>query len=116
MIGIVLIYIALLLIGFVAPVALIWHVLRSFKTLKQYFFKIAVSLDQMGNVIASAMMNDVLIKQNSKHKFGNEDETISAVIGKNKITETLTIAGYFIYKTLNFIEKNHCENAVLNEK
>lgn len=93
----------------------------AFKNLSNYLFVIAISIDQKGNVIMAELFNDILIRNKyklnsfnptkyntiSKHLFGNEDETISSVLGKNSIKGTLTTTGKVLNWILSAIEPNH---------
>ena len=83
----------------------------SFKKLGNYWFIMAISVDQLGNVVMSSLFNDILIKKYG-HKFGDEDETVSMVLGVNKATGTLTKLGKLIADILNKIEHNHVEKAI----
>lgn len=58
----------------------------------------ALSIDQFANVAFQEFWNITLIKKQG-YKFGNPDETISGVLGKNKKRNTLSKIG----KTLDFI-------------
>jgi len=82
----------------------------SFKKLNSWWFVMAVSVDQLGNVVMSTLFNDILITK-SGYQFGNEDYTISFVLGVNKKTGTLTKLGKFIADALNKIDNNHVEKA-----
>lgn len=84
---------------------------NSFKAVSDYFFKIAVSIDQLGNVISADLFNDIMIKENG-FKFGEEDETISSVIGRNYKANTLKPLGRSLRFYLDSIEKNHCINSI----
>lgn len=77
--------------------------------IENYLFQIAVTIDQMGNVICAYMFNDVLIR-NKYYKFGNPDETISSVLGKNK--SNLRLIGRVLRWFLDKVEKNHIEKSV----
>ncbi len=80
----------------------------------QYFKAIALSIDQLGNVAFAGLLNDVLIDKTLiklAHNFGDEDETISEVLGWNKLTGALSPTGIKLVKILNFIDKNHVEDA-----
>ena len=79
---------------------------------KKYLYKIALGIDQLGNVICAKLFNLTLIYHSSIHKFGNEDETISGVIGKNKRANTLTILGKLLDMLLEIIDKNHSIGAI----
>jgi 8-oxo-dGTP diphosphatase len=78
----------------------------------KYLYNIALSIDQLGNVVCEQLFNLTLIYPSSIHKFGNEDETISGVIGKNKRANTLTFAGRLLDKLLDIIDKNHSIEAI----
>ena len=78
----------------------------------RYFKNIAKGIDIFGNVLCAPLFNLILIKGDSNNKFGAWGETISSVIGKNKLTSTLLTLGIVTYKTLNFIETNHCEDSI----
>jgi len=57
-----------------------------------YFKSSAVNLDKFGNREFRTLFNKILI--NSKgYKFGDINETISSVLGKNQLTCTLTKCG-----------------------
>jgi 8-oxo-dGTP diphosphatase len=79
---------------------------------RKYFYNIARAIDQLGNVVCARLFNLTLIKHYSIYKFGNEDETISSVIGKNKLNNTLTFIGRFLYYFLELIDKNHSIKAI----
>jgi hypothetical protein len=79
---------------------------------KKYLYNIARGIDQLGNVVCGRLFNLTLIISNSIHKFGNEDETISSVIGKNKLANTLTFVGRLLDKLLDIIDKNHSTDAI----
>ena len=83
----------------------------SYKKLNNYFLDIAIAVDQLGNVFCRHLLNKALAK-NSKHLFGNPDETVSGVLGKNKKAGTLTKLGLWIADNLNMLEKNHVEKAI----
>ena len=78
---------------------------------KKYIYNIALGIDQLGNVVCARLFNFFLIDITG-HKFGNEDETISSVIGKNKKTNTLTALGMLLDAFLEAIDKNHSADAV----
>ena len=82
---------------------------------KKHLYNIAKGIDQLGNVVCNQLFNLSLIKK-SGHRFGNEDETISSVIGKNKRTCTLTVTGRLLDKLLDIIDKNHSIKAIEEDK
>ncbi len=74
-------------------------------------YKVALAIDQLGNVVCARLFNFFLIDIEG-HKFGNEDETISSVLGKNKRTNTLTLFGILLDVLLELIDKNHNIKAI----
>ena len=76
-----------------------------------YFLKSAIALDQLGNVMCQDLFNSTLIKDNS-NPFGNEDETISSVLGKNLRSNNLTKAGKVLNYILNTIDPGHSINSI----
>jgi 8-oxo-dGTP diphosphatase len=77
--------------------------------------KIAISIDQLGNVILAPIMNLIFIKKDG-FKFGEPDMTISMVLGVNKQRKKLTYLGIFVALFLNKIEKDHVEKAIEADK
>ena len=73
---------------------------------KKYLKGVAHSLDQTGNMVCERLFNYVLIKHRI-HRFGNPDETISSVLGKNKQIDNLTRVGKSLDKILDKIDSNH---------
>ena len=69
--------------------------------------QLALAKDQYGNGLGKYVFNHTLITDDSIHLFGNIDETISSVIGKNKKAGTLTRSGKFVDKILEIIDENH---------
>jgi hypothetical protein len=67
---------------------------------------LAIAKDQYGNAIGKYLFNWLLIKKDG-YKFGNIDETISSVVGKNKVKVTLTIFGKILDSVLSMLEKDH---------
>ena len=82
-----------------------------FRKTNKYFRLLAISIDQMGNVAMQDLFDDILIKKKG-YKFGNIDETISSVLGKNERMQTLTSLGRAIVSFLNFIDSNHTLNSI----
>jgi hypothetical protein len=78
----------------------------------QYEWNLAMSIDQTLNVALQYTLNDTMIKNHSKDKYGNADETISGVTGKNQLADTLTWFGKLVNSGLNKLEKNHSINSI----
>jgi len=111
--GLALMILAFILAGVLLPLGFIYQLISSLlKASNQYLFKIAKSIDQLGNVVCKDLFNLTLIKQDHLNGFGNEDETISSVLGKNKGLNNLTWIGKALERLLNLIDKNHVEKAI----
>ena len=111
--GILLAFIAVILTVIIAPFALVYEIITlvRFSKVSEYFFNIAISIDQLGNVVCQGLFNDLLITKDG-FKFGNPDETISSVLGRNYKTNTLKPIGKFIRWVLDKIEPNHCIKSI----
>ena len=79
---------------------------------KGYFKSSAINIDKFGNREFRTSLNKCLINENSPFQFGNINETISSVLGKNKRFGHLTKFGKVICKILDTIDKNHCEKSI----
>lgn len=77
-----------------------------------YFIDTAATVDRYGNRDLRKLWNSTLIRKESKHHFGNIDETISSVLGKNQRDNTLTYTGKFLAWILDTIDKDHCKNSI----
>ena len=110
--GFILTLIAILLFTIIAPIGFIYEIIYLISVaIHDYFFRIAISIDQLGNVVCGQLFNAILIKKD-QDKFGNPDETISSVLGKNKQVNNLTIAGKLLSFLLNTIQNSHVEKAI----
>ena len=111
--------IAFVLLVTTTPIGFVYALLRQLflgkiKTLQIYFIEVALSLDNAGNVIMQHLLNDtLLIKNTNTYQFGNKKETISSVIGKNHLTNTLSPLGKALNTFLNFIDKDHSLNSII---
>lgn len=94
------------------PLCYTWGIFASIKNKEFSLWHLQLSLakDKWGNVLIKYPANFLLIKKNG-YKFGYHTETISKVLGKNKMHNTLTILGKCICYVLNKLDKNHVENA-----
>lgn len=110
--GFILLIIALLLSVLILPIGFAFQIITSiFRAVDKYMFTIAKSIDQLGNVVCEHLFNVTLIKKNG-YKFGNEDVTISHVLGMNEKTDTLSFAGKMLAWLLNTIDKDHNQKAI----
>jgi len=76
-----------------------------------YFKSSAVNLDKFGNREFRTLFNKVLINDKG-HRFGNIEETISSVLGKNQLTGTLTKWGLILVWILDKIENDHALKSI----
>jgi hypothetical protein len=111
--------IAFVLLITTAPIGFFYALLRQLlfgklKTLSIYFLEVAISIDNTGNVIMQYLLNDLLlVKRPTTYYFGNKKETISSVIGKNSLTNTLSALGKALNTFLNWIDKDHSFNSIM---
>lgn len=96
-------------------ILLIFKPLTFFKNTFAWAREIAVSIDKLGNVVLQYPLNKWFITE-SGYKFGNYENTISYVLGYNKINGGLRYPGIFLCAVLNTLDKNHVENAVTIKK
>lgn len=109
-------YILLLLLAILLAVVLlpIGFVVGMFYSGRgEHLYKICQGIDQLGNVVCARLFDAILIKK-SGYQFGNEDEVISSVLGKNCQAGTLTFVGKALNALLNAIWKNHTIKAIEN--
>ena len=111
--------IAFVLVVTTTPIGFVYALLRQLfvgkiKILQIYFIEVALALDNAGNVIMQHLLNDTLLIQNTNtYLFGNKKETISSVIGKNHLTNTLSPLGKALNSFLNYIDKDHSLNSII---
>ena len=108
-INLLLALVALVAIVLLAPTGWVLGVIFSLDK-SQYNLNIAISLDQLGNVILGPLMN-ILLRKKDGHLFGNPDETISFVLGENKASGHLRKLGKSIADGLNKVDPDHVEKA-----
>jgi len=112
----ILFLISFFLVALFTPIGMIFTIIKSFLFLDYdyanlYFKKLAISLDQLGNVSMATIFNIIFITSD-KHLFGNPDETISSVLGKNKLNNTLSYLGKRLDALLNGLDENHSINSI----
>lgn len=81
------------------------------KQLNKWFYKMALSIDQFGNVSCGSTLKLCLTKGRN-YPFGGEDDTVSYVLGRNSRRGNLTMLGRCVRNVLNFIEKDHVDIAI----
>ncbi|SIS86923.1 hypothetical protein SAMN05421766_104508 [Zobellia uliginosa] len=115
-IGALLFLISIILLLITGPIGFIYGIFHSLftrgaKGIGEYLLKIAISIDQLGNVMMQHVLNLLWTNENG-YKFGNRDETISSALGRNKKLGTLTAPGKLIDKILDTIDPNHSLNSI----
>ncbi|WP_282054477.1 hypothetical protein [Maribacter luteus] len=116
LIGLLLFCISIILMLVTGPLGFIYGIFHSlftqgFSGIGEFLLKIAISIDQLGNVMMQHLLNQLWIKK-AGYRFGNRDETISSVLGKNKQSDTLTGFGKAIDKILDIIDPDHSLNSI----
>ena len=110
--GFILLITAIAISVIILPIGFSYQIISSlFRAVNEYLFKVSKSIDQLGNVVCRDLFNDTLIKKGG-YRFGNEDKTISHVLGMNEITNTLSVAGKILAWILNTIDKDHNKKAI----
>lgn len=114
--GLLLFIVSLLLKRFLEPFMYIFSSIVALTKgeWNQYNTNLAIAIDQYGNGLSKYLFNAVLIKKTSVHKFGNIDETISSVIGKNKVAGTLSWMGNVVDIVLDSLDPNHSIKSIDN--
>jgi len=115
-IGLLLFFLSIILFSITVPFGIIYGIFHNlfsqgFKGIGEYLLKISISIDQLGNVLMQHLLNALWVKKEG-YLFGNRDETISSVLGKNKSQNTLTAFGKLIDSILDFIDPNHSLNSI----
>ena len=107
----------ILVVGFTMlsfGVSVVYYLFAPYKGLKvlgNWLYLMALSLDQFGNVSCAVTLQYAMSKKGG-YPFGDEDLTVSYVLGKNKQINKLTWFGRMICNILHLIDKNHVEKAV----
>ena len=73
---------------------------------------LALWLDQIGNAVCRDLFNRLLIEQDG-YKFGKVQETISSVLGKNQMLDTLSLWGWILISILELFEEDHCIKSII---
>ena len=120
--GFILYLISLIISVILLPVGLVYMIFRyiykrrffaeGIPGINKKFKKLATAVDIYGNIACSELFNDTLIKKEAVHKFGKYNETISSVIGKNKLKGTLTKTGVLLDEILDYFDPNHSINSI----
>lgn len=77
----------------------------------EWMSKIALSIDQLGNVFGGSMFQLLFIRRGG-HLFGNEDDTISYVLARNHYKGKLNFFGKFVRLILELIDPGHLRKSI----
>ena len=114
--GLILFIVAIVLMFLVYPIgyAFMWFKALftwNLKELNTFHLKLAIEIDELGNLMFKDLFN-ITLKTKDGYKFGNDEETVSSCLGKNKQLGTLTWLGYYLALLLNRVDKNHVEKSI----
>lgn len=93
-----------------------------FQLVSLRLYKKAKLVDIFGNYLFPEFWNWLLSKRGYNYKFGKLGETISSVLGKKKLENSLSITGLILYYILYIIDipswryKGHCVRYIMSEK
>lgn len=116
LIGIILLLVSIILLIVTTPFGLLYGFIYSiykkgFRGLGEYCLKIAISIDQLGNVLMQHLLNLLWLKKGA-YRFGNRDETISSALGRNKKLALLNGFGRSIDRFLDKLDPDHSLNSI----
>lgn len=88
------------------------------KKVGQYFYQMALSIDQFANVSLQTPLNFLMIKRGvyDFHLFGDEDDTISYCIAMNQNKKSLSRFGKFWAWFLDKVDKDHLLKTMKNKR
>ena len=92
----------------------VWNLIVVYQkngSVKGYFRSTALSIDIWANREFRTLWN-VKLRIENGYEFGREGETISSALGKNQRDNTLSKTGKLLVKILDFLDENHCEEAI----
>ena len=122
--GFLLLIVAVLLTSLVGSFAIVFTlfyyvITLRFKALLRaldgFFYTLALSIDQLGNVLCAVPFQYIFTKGDNALKFGNPDDTVSYVIAINQKRGTLTGMGKALAWVLDFVDKDHLQKAINNK-
>ena len=115
-IGVVLFFVSIILFIITAPFGLLYGFFYSLfkngiRSVGEYALKMAISIDQLGNVAMQHLLNLLWLKKGA-YRFGNRDETISSALGRNKKLGLLNNFGLRIDRLLDTLDPDHSLNSI----
>ena len=115
-IGLLLFVISIVLFFITVPLGVLYGFLytlvkKGLKGIGFFALEMAISIDQLGNVSMQHLLNLLWITKGG-YQFGNRDETISSVLGKNQQNNSLSKFGKVMVFLLDKIDKDHALNSI----
>ena len=80
-------------------------------TLNSKLYKSATLISHLGNVWMKELLNDVCVTKDGT-PYGDEDDSISDITGRNQRDGTLTKTGIGLAKSLNLLGKDHALESI----
>jgi hypothetical protein len=116
MVELLFLIVAMVLLYLLLPIVALFMILKYLltgdkRTLSVWFWRTARAIDVFANVNGAEFFNAIFIIEGG-YKFGNPQETISSVIGKNQRDKTLSIAGKILRWMLDKVSKDHCLKSI----
>lgn len=94
------------------PLSLLNFVILLFKcSAGKYFLSSATNLDRFANYEFRTLFN-LTLKKKQGYEFGNFEDTISSVLGKNQRDKKLSVTGKVLAWILDKIDKDHCKKSI----
>jgi len=114
-IGYLLFLIARVVVVLSSPLGVLYTLIRRVvlgqsKTLGKYYIDMAYLYDVFVNVCWGDFFNDVFKKWNA-YPYGDHQDSISRVLGKNKALQQLTRFETWVANWLNKLDRDHVEKA-----
>lgn len=104
-------FISIILFCITVPIGLLWGLIFRFTHISSYLFRVAITIDMLGNVLGAGFLDFLFLKKHPIYKFGKIDETISKVLGMNQWSNHLSTFGKCLVWILDKIEDDHCLKA-----
>lgn len=95
---------------------------RWFGLVSERMYKKAKYIDIFGNFLFPEFWDFIFSKKGFNYKFGRLGETISSVLGKKKLEESLSKVGLFFYYILYYIDFStrkrggHCIASIMSDE
>ena len=105
MIGLLLFIASIILLAILLLPCFVYGIIKDRLNDGSYFLALSEAIDRFGNVLCAPLFNGILIDKYG-YKFGKGKETISSVLGKNILSQSLTKIGLFLSKILDTLQRN----------